>query len=210
MKTGRPNDPRRFGSLLILVGALALIAIPGLGGLVVELLYLTGFLVLGAYAWNALKGRVKLGIRIAVHAALAFTAVATLDRLSGPALFGFAALAFWLVYRTPSNGASNTGWALIPAGFAATLGLVAAVAEMAPRWEEGVVFLLGMTATFTAIYLLPRERGGGRWALWPALAWAFITVLANDPSGQWARWILPLALIGTGIAVLGWTRRKKS
>jgi hypothetical protein len=66
-----------------------------------------------------------------------------------------------------------------------------------------------MTATFTAIYLLPREHGGGRWALWPALAWALITVLANDPTGAFARWWLPLTMIGVGIAVLGWSRRRR-
>ncbi|MFO7546733.1 MAG: hypothetical protein R6W77_14665 [Trueperaceae bacterium] len=202
-------DRRRVGPILIVIGALALIALPGLGGLLVELLYLAGFVVLATYLWNALSGRAKQRVRILVHVALGFTAAATLDRLSGPAFLGFAALAFWLVYRSPSKGAPRTGWALIPAGAIATLAMVSVVSELAPRWDEGVVFLLGMTATFTAIYLLPRDRGGGRWALWPALAWAFITVLANDPSGQWARWMLPLVLIGTGIAVLGWTRRKK-
>lgn len=203
------TDRRLVGPVLIVIGALALVAVPGVGGLLVELLFLAGFVVLGTYLWNALSGRTKLGTRILVHAALGFAAVAMLDRLSGPAFLGFAALAFWLVYRTPSKGAPRTGWALLPAGATLTLAMAAAVAELAPRWDEGVVFLLGMTATFTAIYLLPRDSGGGRWALWPALAWAFITVLANDPSGQWARWIVPLVSIGTGIAVLGWTRRKK-
>lgn len=202
-------DRRRVGPLLIAIGVLALLALPGLGGVLVEVLYLAGFAVLASYLWNALSGRATQRVRILAHVALGFVAVATLDRLSGPAFLGFAALAFWLVYRRPSKGAPRTGWALIPAGAIATLAMVATVAELAPRWDEGVVFLLGMTATFTAIYLLPRERGGGRWALWPALGWAVITVLANDPSGRWGSWFVPLALIGTGIALLGWARRKK-
>jgi hypothetical protein len=36
-----------------------------------------------------------------------------------------------------------------------------------------------------------------------------ITVLANDPTGAFARWWLPLTMIGVGVAVLGWTRRRR-
>lgn len=210
MNGRRGRDARRLGVALMLVGALALLGTPRIGGLLVELLYAAGFFVLATFTWRALAGRVPLGVRFAVHGGLGLVAAATLDVLSGPAFLGFVALAFWLVYRTPSKDGPRTGWALIPGGVIGTLALVALLNALAPRWDVGVVFLLGMTATFTAIYLLPRERGGGRWALLPALVWAFITVLANDPTGRWTRWIVPLVLIGSGVAVLGWTRRKRS
>ena len=136
-------------------------------------------------------------------------AAATTTVLSGPAFLGFAALGFWLVYRTPAGRGSTTGWAIIPATVLTTLATVAAVDALRPSWDTGAVFLLGMTATFTTIYLLPREHGGGRWALWPALAWAALTVLANDPTGAFTRWWLPLTMIGVGVAVLGWSRRRR-
>ena len=200
-------NPRVVGGLLVVGGVVILLGGRGAMGLFGELVWLAALGVLAALAWRALSAPRVLPLRIAVHAGFAITAAATTSQLSGPGFLGFVAWAFWLVYLTP--GRARTGWALIPAGVVSTLAAVAAVDAMAPRWDGGSVFLLGMTATFTAIYLLPRERGGGRWALWPALAWAVITVLANDPSGAFTRWIVPLTLIGIGVALLGWSRRRR-
>ena len=198
---------RVAGTLLLLAGAVALLAGRGIVGLMAELAWTAGLAAAAIVAWRALTPRASLGLRIVVHAALGMTAAATTTQLSGPAFLGFAALAFWLVYRTPSRRQAVTGWAIIPAGVLTTLAAVAVVDTLWRRWDGGAVFMLGMTATFTAIYLLPRERGGGRWALWPALAWAVLTVLSNDPSGAFTRWWLPLTMIGIGVAVLGWSRR---
>ncbi len=200
-------NPRALGVLLVVGGVVILLGGGGTLGLLGELLWLAALGVIAAVAWRALSARRVLPLRLGVHAAFAITAAATTTQLSGPAFLGFVAWAFWLVYLTP--GGERLGWALIPAGVVSTLAAVAAVDTLWPRWDTGSVFLLGMTATFTAIYLLPRERGGGRWALWPALAWAVITILANDPSGAFSRWIVPLTLIGVGVALLGWTRRRR-
>src|SRR5690606_28691256 len=137
---------------------------------------------------------------------IAVFAVVSLKYLAGAGILTFIALAFWLVYRH-SRGSKH--WTLVPFGVLATVAAVAAVDELIPGWDSGVVFLLGMTATFTALYLLPKEHGGARWALWPALVWAFITLTANDPSGGLTRWIAPLVLIGGGVVLLGWSRRKR-
>ena len=198
---------RAAGALLLLAGVVLLLGGRGVVGLAAELVWLAGLAAIATVTWRALAAYALLWLRIAVHAALTITAAATTTQLSGPAFLGFAALAFWLVYRTPTRKQPVTGWAIIPAGAISTLAAVAAVDTLRPGWDGGAVFLLGMTATFTVIYLLPRERGGGRWALWPALAWALLTVLANDPTGAFTRWLLPLTLIGIGIAVLGWARR---
>ena len=198
---------RAAGALLLLAGLVLLFGGRGVVGLAAELVWLAGLAVIATVAWRALAAHAPLWLRIVVHAALTITAAATTTQLSGPAFLGFAAFAFWLVYRTPTRKQPVTGWAIIPLGALSTLAAVAAVDTLLPGWGGGVVFLLGMTATFTVIYLLPRERGGGRWALWPALAWALLTVLANDPTGAFTRWLLPLTLIGIGVAVLGWTRR---
>ena len=200
---------RLAGWLLVLAGAAALLGGRGALGLAAELAWLLGLALAAVVAWRVLERRAPLGFRIFAHALLTITAAATTQALSGPGFLGMAALAFWLTYRTPQGGQACTGWALIPAGVVTTLASVAAVETLRPNWDAGSVFLLGMTATFTAIYLLPRELGGGRWALWPALAWAALTVLVNDPTGAFTRWWLPLAMIGVGIAVLGWSRRRR-
>lgn len=200
---------RTLGTVLLVGGVIILFGGPGTFGRLGELLWVVALGVIAAVAWRALAAPRLLPARIALHAGFAITAAATTDQLSGPAFLGFVAWAFWLVYLTPSRGRERTGWAIIPAGVISTLAAVAAVDALFPRWDGGSVFLLGMTATFTAIYLLPRERGGGRWALWPALVWAAITVLANDPTGAFTRWIVPLTLIGVGVALLGWTRRRR-
>jgi len=124
------------------------------------------------------------------------------DAFTGPALLLGIAFAFYAVYRRNRR----QSWPLIASGVIASLAATAAVDAVFPRWDEGVVFLLGMTATFTLVYLLPRDRGGARWALWPALAWVFITMAANDPWGGLARWIVPLVMIGAGVVFLGWSK----
>jgi hypothetical protein len=200
---------RRAGLLLIAAGLLAFARgrapLPPLA----EFVWLVALAFAATAVWRLLERRAPLGVRIAAHAGFVLVAAATTGAMSGPAFLGGIALAFWLVYTTPQRGRPRTGWALIPAGALTTLATVAAVDELLPRWDEGIFFLLGMTATFTAVYLLPREAGGGRWALAPALVFAVLTVVANDPTGALARWAFPLALIGVGAAVLGWSRRRR-
>lgn len=199
----------RLGLLLLAVGGFLLVTRLTPGNVLVELIWLVGYALLASFMWRTLEGRAALGWRIGVHGFIGILATATLTTLAGPAFLGFAALAFFLVYWYSPRGKQKVGWALIPAGVLATLALVAGVDELLPRWDGGSIFLLGMTATFTYIYLIPKERGGGRWALWPALVWAGITLLANDPSGGLARWLLPLAMIGGGVALIGWARGRK-
>lgn len=199
----------RLGLALLVVGGLMLITRLTPGNAFVELVWLAGYVLLASFLWRTLEGRVPLGWRIGVHGVIGIIATSTLTRLSGSVFLGFAALAFMLVYWYSPLGRQRTGWALIPAGVLTTLALVAGVDTLLPRWDGGSIFLLGMTATFTYIYLIPREKGGGRWALWPALVWAGMTLLANDPGGGLARWLVPLAMIGGGVALIGWARGRK-
>ena len=197
---------RTLGALLLLFGTVMLVRGRGPGGLFVELLWLAALVAIAMVLWRVLLPRYGLKPTLIVHAIVAVVAVTTLKFLAGAGILGFIALGFWLVYRHPGK---SRDWALVPFGIMATVSAVAAVDELIPAWDSGVVYLLGMTATFTAVYLLPKEHGGARWALWPALVWAFITLTANDPGGGLARWIVPLALIGTGVVLLGWARRKR-
>lgn len=194
-----------IGLGLLVVGALVLLRGLRPDTLFFEFLWLAALIWLALQAWRMLKTQ-PLAIRLAVHGGIALVGVTTLGRLAGPTILTFIALAFLATYR--ARGRSQTAY-LIPALVLFTLAATAGVDALFPRWDDGVVFLLGMTATFTLIYLLPSDRGGGRWALWPALVWGFITLAANDPGGGVSRWLLPLLLIGTGAVILGWTRRRR-
>ena len=194
-----------IGLGLLAVGAWALFRGLRPESLFLEIVWLAALAWLALLAWRALRGQ-PLGLRLGVHGVLALIGVTTLDRLAGPTILAFIGLAFLATYR--ARGRRQTAF-LVPAAVMFTLAATAGVDALFPRWDEGIVFLLGMTATFTATYLLPRRSGGASWALWPALAWAFITVLANDPWGGLARWLLPLVLIGTGVVILGWSRGRR-
>lgn len=194
-----------IGLGLLAVGAWILLRGLRPGSLFLEIVWLVALAWLALLAWRALRGR-PLGVRLGVHGVLAFIGVTTLDRLAGPTILAFIGLAFLATYR--ARGRRQSAY-LIPTAVMFTLAATAGVDALFPRWDGGVVFLLGMTATFTLIYLLPSERGGGRWALWPALVWGFITLAANDPTGGVSRWLLPLLLIGTGAVIFGWARRKR-
>lgn len=194
-----------IGLGLLVIGALVLLRGVRPDTLFFEFLWLAGLAWLALQAWRLLRRR-PLGVRLAVHGGIALIAVTSLDRLAGPTILTFVALAFLATYR--ARGRSQLAF-LLPALVLFTVAATAGVDAVFPRWDGGVVFLLGMTATFTLIYLLPSDRGGGRWALWPALVWGFITLLANDPGGGLSRWLLPLLLIGTGAVILGWTRRRQ-
>lgn len=200
---------QRAGVLLIVAGLLALTRGRGPLPPLAELAWLIALAFAAHAVWRLLERRAALGVRLAAHGGLVLLAASTTRLLSGPAFLGGVALAFWWVYTTPRDRRRRTGWALIPAGAVTTLAAVATVDALLPRWDEGIFFLLGMTATFTAVYLLPREAGGGRWAIAPALVFAVLTVVANDPTGALARWAFPLAFIGVGVAVLGWSRRRR-
>ncbi len=196
-----------LGYAIVAIGIVALLNRGGAGGLLAELVKLGGLGLFGTLLWRFLEPRTKPAARLVVLGVLALVATVSLDLLAGGAFLAFGALGFWLHYSTPRRGSAP--WALIPAGVLATLALVATISSVFPRWNSGAFFTLGMTAVFTIVYLLPKERGGGRWALWPAIAWGFITLIANDPGGMPA-WLVPLLLIGGGVVLLGWTRRGKS
>lgn len=212
----RHTGHARTGLLLMVLGAAFALRQLGASGLLFELLWLAAIFAAASWTYRLIERRstsapAKTRSRTLVFllAAFGLFAVITLDRLAGPAFLGTVALYFWLRYSSPSVGRSRATGLAIVAGAVSTVALVAAVSELFPRWDSGAIFFLGMTATFTFVYLLPRERGGARWALWPALAWAALTLLVNDPTGTFTRWALPLTLIGVGVALLGYTRGRR-
>lgn len=213
---GGAGVPARAGRLFLLLGAALLLRRLGASGVLFELAWFA-LLFWGANSAWRLLGRVRppatpqaeaqrLGLFLAGFALLAIT---TLSRLAWPALLGTLALSAWLLYSRPGVPRPRATGLVIVTGLLVTLTLVAGVGALFPRWDTGALFFLGMTATFTLLYLLPRERGGTRWALWPALVWAALTLAVNDPAGGLARWVVPLALIGAGVAWVGYRHGKR-
>lgn len=216
---GARRPGTRAGWVLVAIGAAAVLRRLGIGGVLTEVVWLAAILTAAAWTWRVIErrrppgaaggGRWPRQLPVLVVVAFGVVALLTLRQLAGVAVLASVALLNWLLFASPATTRRRaTGFAVV-GGLFSTLAVVAGVGQLLPSWDSGVIFFLGMTATFTLVYLLPREQGGARWALWPALAWAALTLLVNDPSGGLGRWMLPLALIGAGVVLIGYRRGKR-
>ncbi len=199
----RNGDVRPLGAALLAVGALVLLMRVGVFGLLPAVVWVIGLFVAGAVFWRRTEGRMPRWQRIVGYAAIGLLAVATSDPLGGVAFMGFVAMAFWTTYLN-----RYATWTLLVAGLFTALTGVVAVEELL-RWDGGTLFVLGAAATFSAIYLLPRDRGGASWALVPAILFAILTVAVNDPQDGAPAFLLPVLLIAGGVGLLLWWRRRQ-
>lgn len=191
-----PKDrPRVLGAIaLIVVGLLGLLSsfgvLGGMGGLF-------GLLLFGAAAvFAATQGR-RTGSfwwRAAAYplAGLAIASVAP-TAIGGAAFLGSLGLAFGLAWREDER----RWWALIPAGTLLSLGLTALIDGVTRGDTAGVVFLLGLAATFYVLTRLTVEPQA--WAIYPAVGLALLAVMTATVSGGW---LLPLAFIAVGVYLL--------
>jgi hypothetical protein len=200
-----PERSRFAGTVLLLIGLLALAGTSPLLRLLPSFVWLVLMLAVGAGVWTMGGRRLPFVQRILLYAGTGIFATVTTGRFSGTAATGFIALAFILVYLDNPR----RWWALLPGGVMAANSLVLAVGAFFPRWDVGPLFMLALAGTFTTLYLLPDERGGQRWARFPASATILITLIMNDPSGQSPGWLVPLLLLGSGVGILWWFRRQQ-
>ncbi|MGL4608065.1 MAG: hypothetical protein ACRCYY_00040 [Trueperaceae bacterium] len=202
----RANDLKRIGPALIAVGVVLLILNSNLLGSLPALLWLALLTAVAVSLW--IVGSLPHWVRIVGVVAVYVFALATTGNLAGVTALAFPAMGFGFVYLLRPK---RNWWAIMPGGILASIALLVLCEKVFPNWGGEVVMFLGFAATFTVLYLLPKSRGGQRWALYPAIAWIVITVLANDPSGS-SGFFLPLLLIGSGVIILLWWRRtqKKS
>jgi hypothetical protein len=198
----KPNDLKRLGPVLIGVGILVLLFNSNLLGALPSLIWLALLFAVTIALW--MVGAIPHWVRIVAVLALYILAMATSGNLAGVAALGFPALAFGVVYLVRPK---RSWWSIIPGGILASVALLVLFEEIFPGWDGVAVMFLGFAATFTVLYLLPAQRGGQRWALYPAIVWIVLTVLSNDPSGD-SGFFLPLVLIGAGVMILLWWRRK--
>lgn len=197
----KPNDLKRLGPVLIGVGLLVLIFNSNLLGTLPSLIWLALLFGVAIALW--MVGVIPAWIRMVGVAVLYVLAMATSGDLAGVSALGFPAMAFAVIYLLRPK---RNWWAIMPGGVLASIALLVLFEEIFPGWDGAAVMFLGFAATFTFLYLLPKSRGGQRWALYPAIGSIVLTVLTNDPSGD-SGFFLPLILIGAGVMLLLWWQR---
>jgi len=182
-----------IAGLLIGVGVLNLLAragwMVGVGGWLWGLLFLAAG---GAFLWLYARDRQQWWAVFPGFGLVGLAAAVLMGNAGGVLFLALLGLAFALVYSADRR----RWWAIVPAGALATLALVAWLEALRPGYDGGWVFFLGLAATFAALLLQPAERRQ-RWALWPALALALLSLLTLVTS-QAGPTVIALVLIALG------------
>ncbi len=196
--------PRAVGLLLVAAGVAGMVRM--IGGLpaVPAAIWVLTAMVLVAALWSRPPGRPGRGQRMVATILLGIAAVAGAGPLEGAAPAGIAAAAFLAIWFR-----DRRSWALLSGGLLAAVVLTDMASAIAPVWNPAPLLFLGFAATFSLVYLLPDEAGGGRrWALFPALFFTVMTVVVNDPLRSLPSWLLPVLLILGGATMLAGVRRR--
>ena len=199
------NRMRTIGLVLVAVGAVVFVNNTGILGVLPAFIWVSLLFALGAGFWINSRDNLLPWQRVLGFAIIGVVAIVTSGDLGGAAATGFIGMAFALVYLASPN--PERWWALIPMGVLGSVTLMILGGELFPRWDTTPLLFLGFAATFTLLYLIPKEHGGRRWALYPAIFWIVMTVVVNDPGRSAPGWLLPLLLIAGGVTILGWWRR---
>ncbi|HLR46533.1 MAG TPA: hypothetical protein VK092_05185 [Deinococcales bacterium] len=199
-----PERARFLGIALVAGGLLAFLSTVPFFRMLPSLIWLLLLMLAGAVIWTARGLRLQQWQRLTLYALTGIYATASTGVFAGVAATGFIAMAFLLTYMMQPRH----WWALIPGGVMSAVTAVTLLGRLFPGWQLAPLFMLLLAATFSVLYLLPRERGGQQWARYPAMATILITLIMNDPSGRTPSWLIPLLLIGSGAGILWWLRRK--
>src|SRR5690554_3998444 len=194
---------RLLGVALVVAGLLAMLSSIPFFRLLPSFIWLLLLMGVGAVVWTATSIRLPFWQRLVIYVIVGIYATASTGSFAGAAATGFIAMAFLLTYAMQPR----LWWALIPGGVMSAVTLIILLGSFFPSWQSGPLFMLMLSATFSVLYLLPKERGGQHWARYPALATIIITLIMNDPSGRTPSWLIPLLLIGSGAGILWWIRR---
>lgn len=200
-----------LGALLVIIGLVFLAQNFGLFGGLENLIWVVlfgagGLAFLYVFAvnrenwWAIIPGFTLLGLAALIGLG---------DRLGalGGALFlGAIGLAFWVIYVLRRD----FWWAIIPAGALTTLAVVAATADRVDGMVVGGFLFLGLAATFGLLYLLPTPEGRMKWALIPAGILGIMGLLMILSLGGVINYVVPIALILLGLAVVGRVLMKRT
>lgn len=112
--------------------------------------------------------------------------------MAGTTFLATLALGFIIVYKNNKHW-----WAIIPAGFFATIASVAAIEERFTIFSSSseLFFFFGLAATFSYLYFKLAKK----WAIYPAISFVGIAILASSFSTSW---LLPVALVSFGFYLL--------
>ncbi len=162
-------------------------AVPGVG-------FLLYFLSSRSDWWAAIPGFTLLGLSFLIGYETIFPRAA--GDLGAAVFLGSIGLSFLTIYITTGT---EQWWALIPAGSLFSIAMTV-IADSIFREGDlaGAVFMLGMGATFGAVYLLPTSEGRQHWAIYPAGVMLVIGFFIMVSAAQFLGYIWPLALIGLG------------
>ena len=183
-----------IGWILVILGGLALLSNFGIFQGMSHLVGALFFAFLGGLALRHYQRKHRTGSLVGAFVLFGLAAAAAVSgALSGFFFLGLIGAGFGAIYYTDRE----RWWAIIPAGTLLSLAVVAALDELAPRYESGSVLFLGLAATFLLLTRLPEDPK--RWAIYPAIAFVVLAVLGLSVGGNW---LLPLALVGVGVYLL--------
>lgn len=197
----------KIAYILIALGLVALASNTNILSILPSFIWLTILSFVSLSFFFSSASNLPLALRIVGVAVLFVVALTTSGKLIDVVPLLFIAISFLATYFS----CRKCWWAIIPAGVFFSLTAMIFLEIIFPRWGFESIFLLGLSATFTILYLLPVHKGGKKWSIYPAIFWIFITVISNDPGGKDdTAWILPLVLIVGGIVILWfWKKQNK-
>lgn len=180
-----------IGIALVVLGAVALLAntgiLAGVGPVVGALLFAAvGVLFVRIYARRDQEWALPTAFLF-----FGLGAAALIDGdMSGPYFLALLGVGFLLLFALERTH----WWAIIPGGTLVSLGVVAAIDEVAPRLDAGPVLFLGLALTFLAVWAV-----GQRWAIWPAIGLGAVALFAMATVSGW---VFPVLLILAGLFLL--------
>lgn len=179
------------------LGELFLAAFFGLGALAFLAVYITN----RAHWWALIPGSALAGIAGILF--LEWLSPALEAAIGGPLFLGAMAVGFLLIYLTERQ----QWWTLMPGGIMLTLAVVAGVDSLFGGNVGGVLFFVGLAATFGLVSIVPTEHGRQRWALIPAGVSLVLALITAASMLTFVDYIWPLALILLGAYLLFRPRR---
>ncbi len=194
------------GGVLFLLQSLGLLLLDNLWPIVFAvpgLVFLYTFFVERPNWWAAIPGMTLVGLGTLMAFEQIFPGAN--DAWGATIFLGSLALSFLAVYM---RTAAREWWAIIPAG---VLGTIALLVGFEPYMNGGVfaaLFMLGLAATFTLVYILPTPSGRMRWAVYPATILGGIGVLTLISATWLSRLLIPAAIIAFGVYLI--LRRRDS
>lgn len=195
---------RGIGIILIAVGLAGFLGMFGGLPALPAIFWVLAILAIVFGLWVRPSNRMPRRQRMSATVLLGIAALAGSGPIDGVVPAGIAAAAFLAVWLREGKA-----WALLTGGLLGTTVLTGMASALAPIWNPTPILFLGFAATFSLLYLLPASRAGGRrWALAPALFFAVMTVVVNDPMRGLPGWLIPALLIVGGATMLVGLRRR--